>query len=426
MSAVRLVTYTTRYRGGGPLQPRAAATVAEGLSGNVRLVRTETKRAFVQALQSVPAGGRSELHFVGHSGMYGPMFHTSARPEQLSPHEWRSLTLPFADDGRALFHACRTARWFAPFFADRFGVPTAGHHLYTTYSRRPDRYLPPRSTGPVHVIAQPGLTSHGLRGAIGKRTGWLRPEPLRWFQPRGSDPIAERHAAYDDVAEAYDEAFRDIRVRGPEWDFLSARIPAGAVVLDVGCGTGALLRALQPRLAEGIGVDVSRGMLARARAHGGHRLRYAAIDGPRWPVADHSVDVVVSLLSWRYLDFDPALAEVLRVLKPGGRLLVVDMVTRATRPAELPALLVDRLNGWRHLRRFPRFGAARDALVAHPAWSSMLQRHPIRAEHELAWFFGSRFPGRSVHTLDRGRTTRMLAFDSGPVHAVELPPLRYP
>ena len=67
-------------------------------------------------------GGRTlaELHFVGHSGMYGPMFGSTAWPEQFSPHEWRTFPLPWAVGAEAYFHACRTGRWFAPFFARIF------------------------------------------------------------------------------------------------------------------------------------------------------------------------------------------------------------------------------------------------------------------------------------------------------------------
>ena len=58
-------------------------------------------------------------------------------PEQFSPHEWRTLDLPFAPDGEAFFHACRSARWFAPFFARTFNVPASGFHWYTTVSLDP-------------------------------------------------------------------------------------------------------------------------------------------------------------------------------------------------------------------------------------------------------------------------------------------------
>lgn len=426
MSEVTWIGYTTRYRGGGALHPRAARTLAEAATGDVRVEAVETKAAFVGALTRLPQGSLHRLHFVGHAGMYGPMFGTVARPEQLSPHEWRTLELPFREGAEASFHACRTARWFAPFFADRFGVPCHGHHLYTTYSRRPDRYRPVRSDGPVHVIGQPGWTSHGLRGAVGKRTGWLRPEPMQRHAPRGGSPSEARHAAYDAVADAYDATFTDIRVRAPEWAWLDRRIPPGLDVVDLGCGTGALLRALAPRLRSGVGLDTSRGMLAHAARRAGPRERYLPLDGPRLPLADRSADLVVSLLSWRYLDWDPVMAEIARVLRPGGRLLVVDMVTRATRWREMPGVLRDGLRARWRARDDEGYRAARQALVGAEAWHTMLGWHPVRAEHELVWYFESRFPGRRCQVLDRGRLHRVLAFDSGPLPDGGVPALRYP
>jgi len=431
--SVRWVGYTTRYRSGGALLQQAARTLAAELreahpGDEVRCEAVETKRAFVDAMGRVGAGQLVDLHFVGHSGMYGPMFGTTALPEQFSPHEWTELSLNFAAGARASFHACRTGRWFSTFFANCFGVACGGNFLYTTFSRRPDRFVPVRSArGPVYVIAQPGRTSHGWWGALGKRAGWLRPEPMRYVQAtsgRGRE-VARRHS-YDPVADAYDRAFADIRVRVPEWAWLQARVPAGASLLDVGCGTGALLRALAPRLARGVGVDASEAMLAHARRRGPSSLSFVGSDGPRLPFPDDHFDVVTSLLSWRYLDWDPMLREVQRVLRPGGRLLVVDMVTRPAALGDLPAIARGRWRIRDAARRYPSFHEDVRALVSLEEWSGMLAHHPIRAEHELRWFFESRFPGTRCETLDVGWTDRVLAFDSGPVSSRWLPPQSFP
>ncbi|HEU0052263.1 MAG TPA: hypothetical protein VFQ39_03755, partial [Longimicrobium sp.] len=125
-----LILYTTLYREGGDKFARAAHTLAEdrrrarpGIS--VEAAAVESKAEVVARFRAAEERGTpiEELHFVGHSGMYGPMFRTRAVPEQFSPHEWRTLRIPFAPGGAAWFHACRTARWFAPFFARTFGVP---------------------------------------------------------------------------------------------------------------------------------------------------------------------------------------------------------------------------------------------------------------------------------------------------------------
>ncbi len=419
---MRLVLYTERYREGGPQLRRAAETLAASRQGEgpVRLEVVDSKRAFVDVVTG--SGPVEELHFVGHSGMYGPMFGSKALPEQFSPHEWRTLAIPFAPGAEAWFHACRTGRWFAPFFARTFGVPTWGHHGYTTFSRAADRYLhaPPEHRGALYVVGQPGWKEAGALGAVGKHLGLTPPRPMQRHLPRPVD------GSYDRVAARYDRAFADIRVRDPEWRWLDARVPAGARVLDVGCGTGSLLRALQPRLAEGLGVDASGAMIGHARRRGGAGLRFEVVDGPRIPAPDDAFDVVTSLLSWRYLDWDPLLLELLRVLRPGGRMLVVDMVARPAALGELPVVAWHGLRARRVLRRFPDFGPARDALVSDPAWAEMLAHNPIRAPHELELFFRSRFPEATVELLDVGRRTAVMAVDTGPVAVDWVAPQSYP
>jgi hypothetical protein len=143
-----LIAYTTHYRGGGRELERAAHTLAAALrkadpATPVRCVATERKARFIAELRAAQQAAEplGALHFFGHSGMYGPMFGTTAYPEQLSPHEWRQLApLPFAPGATATFHACRTARWFTSFFAQTFGVPALGYHGYTTFSLHPTRF----------------------------------------------------------------------------------------------------------------------------------------------------------------------------------------------------------------------------------------------------------------------------------------------
>ncbi len=419
------IGYTTRYREGGAELERAARTLARTRgaarpNGTVRLEAVETKAAFFDAMCGIAARGErlSELHFVGHGGMYGPMFGTRAHPEQLSPHEWRTLELPFADDGEAFFHACRSARHFAPFFARTKGVPAHGYYWYTTFSRHPTyfRWDGPRrrADNPLYLFGCPGRRSHGLSGSLRKYLGVARAETLRRFEPAE----VGHEASYDPVAGLYDEAFADIRVREDEWRWITSHLPpCRPRVLDVGCGNGALLTALEGRIAEGVGVDVSAEMIARAkiRAAAHPHLSFAPIDGPSLPFTDGRFDVVISLMSFRYLDWDPMMAEMRRVLAPGGRILIVDMADKPAGLRDVPRLLRDKAKVWRARRRWREADRALHRLVSDSRWSTMLHENPMRAEHEYRWYLESRFPGREVEVLDVGGRARTLAFDSGPI-----------
>jgi SAM-dependent methyltransferase len=431
------IGYTTLYREGGPKFKRAAQTLAgekhaahPGLP--VRCDAIESKRDFVDAMERVRADGHrlTELHFVGHSGMYGPMFRTTSMPEQFSPHEWRTLRLPFSDQGAAYFHACRTARWFAPFFARTFGVPAHGYHWYTTISARPDAFQwegpAPAPDKPLYVIACAGRKSHGLAGSVLKYAGLARAERMKRFEPR--EP--EGDTSYDAVADLYDQAFADIQVRADELRWIEGHLPSRARVLDIGCGNGALLRQLSSRIASGVGVDRSPRMIALARAQARvtthPQLSFETIDGPGLPFADASFDVIVSLLSFRYLDWDPIMNEIRRVLAPGGRALIVDMVTVPTGLRELPIFARSKVRSVLGQARRPSFKRALDRLVGDPRWQLMLKYNPIRSEHELRWYLESRFPGQKVEPLTVGWNTRVLAFDSGPLQPGWVAPQSYP
>jgi SAM-dependent methyltransferase len=89
-------------------------------------------------------------------------------------------------------------------------------------------------------------------------------------------------------------------------------------VLEVGCGDGRLLAKVERSVVRSlVGVDLSPRMAARARERG---LDVAVAAAERLPLPDASVDTVLSgFYSLRYVQLDRALAEIGRVLRPGGR-----------------------------------------------------------------------------------------------------------
>jgi SAM-dependent methyltransferase len=99
---------------------------------------------------------------------------------------------------------------------------------------------------------------------------------------------------------------------------------AGRRILDAGCGSGLLLAALRDRGATVTGIDKSAGMVEQARRRLGDDadLQVAELGSPL-PLPDGTFDDVTASLVLHYLkDWEPALAELRRVLKPGGRLIV--------------------------------------------------------------------------------------------------------
>lgn len=131
---------------------------------------------------------------------------------------------------------------------------------------------------------------------------------------------------YDRFAEEYSAENEDSLVNAyyerPAMLALAGDV-AGRRILDAGCGSGVLSAALRGRGADVTGVDASAGMLALARRRLGDdvALHVADLSDPL-PFADGAFDDVVAALVLHYLeDWGPTLAELWRVLRPGGRLI---------------------------------------------------------------------------------------------------------
>lgn len=124
----------------------------------------------------------------------------------------------------------------------------------------------------------------------------------------------------------------------------AAAIRAGQRVLDVACGTGILTRTVAERVGEtgaAVGLDVNTGMLAVAARHAAD-IEWREGAAEALPFEDHSFDAVVSQFGLMFFeDQRAAVREMVRVLRPGGRLAVAVWDTLDNTPgyAAMVALL---------------------------------------------------------------------------------------
>ena len=180
---------------------------------------------------------------------------------------------------------------------------------------------------------------HGEAGALARDLVARLPE---------DDPIleADRRLAARVLAERARAASESFRRQGADWDEMRALdLPAAAVeaallrlvpepdagrLLDIGTGTGRVLELLAHHISQGIGVDASKAMLALARSRLARAdLTHCSVrlaDMYRLPLQETSFDIAVLQMVLHYAEDPPGvLAEAARVLRPGGRLLVVDL-----------------------------------------------------------------------------------------------------
>jgi ubiquinone/menaquinone biosynthesis C-methylase UbiE len=208
----------------------------------------------------------------------------------------------------------------------------------------------PRVSRHLKLLAESGLVERQRDGAwvfysltaerdLGRRLIELVGEDdavLAQDQLRLQTLRAERRAR----AEEY------FRANAPDWDrrralpidpepierrLLESLVPhAPKILVDIGTGTGRMLELLGPHVGQAIGIDASRAMLDVARAKleaaGLRQCRLRQGDMARLPLADESADLATLHQVLHFAERPaPVIAEAARILKPGGRLAVVDL-----------------------------------------------------------------------------------------------------
>jgi ubiquinone/menaquinone biosynthesis C-methylase UbiE len=135
---------------------------------------------------------------------------------------------------------------------------------------------------------------------------------------------------FNSWSETYERSFMQWLLFDRVHQGVLKRIPADFVptnILDIGCGTGRLLRRMHLRWpsASLVGVDVAEGMVAQARAQTGYATIHQA-PAEHLPLEDKSVDLVTSTISFHHWsDQAQDVREAVRVLRRGGLFILADM-----------------------------------------------------------------------------------------------------
>ena len=172
---------------------------------------------------------------------------------------------------------------------------------------------PDVTNGYLDLLADESTDEAEVEKNVEKNTGWIQ---AAWTSPIGS-------LLYDNSQALSRRLFTFWR-QPTEW----LAIPPGGVALDVGSGPGNVTASLAEAAGPdglAVGVDISVPMLTRAvRAQSGPNTVFVRADAQRLPLRDATVDAVVSIAALQLVpDPSEALAEMSRVLRPGGRLAVM-------------------------------------------------------------------------------------------------------
>ena len=140
--------------------------------------------------------------------------------------------------------------------------------------------------------------------------------------------MAHAHRHMDDVAHHYEETIPSHvqeHYLQKRLNFITQRLNGGSII-DVGCGTGLLAGKLRSLGHQAFGVDESFGMLKKCLAH--NHISCAHGDSARLPLKSNSVDAAICIAAMHHVvgraEIQNTLREMLRVVKPGGWVLVWD------------------------------------------------------------------------------------------------------
>ncbi|MDR1239350.1 MAG: class I SAM-dependent methyltransferase [Treponema sp.] len=218
--------------------------------------------------------------------------------------------------------------------------------------------------------------------------------------------------SYDAVARDYAAVFDDIELRIFEWPWirkLVARFRPRSI-LDLGCGNGYLSRALGGMAPEIYALEPSPVMcsIARKNLGGAVILRQGAAES--MPFGDRGFDMVISLLSFRYMVWDRALDEIHRVLKNDGVFILVDLFAGSFNPRYLHKYAVSWAAAGIQYAGNREYYKKLRILTGSENWRLMLREHPKRAVEDAQKALAEKFHIQGIKLLSAALKGSMVGF----------------
>jgi len=190
--------------------------------------------------------------------------------------------------------------------------------------------------------------------------------------------------------------------------WLLGQLPHHATDLaEVGCGSGALTALLAPIASRLRAIDLSPAMLelARTRCVQWSHIAFEQVDANTWDPEPQSLDAIVSVATLHHLDPGVVLPRWVAALRPGGMLLVLDVLTRrglSHLPVNALAALSSRWLRWHRTGRLREDPRVSDAWEAHARFDRLptiggaqeMARAYVpgaRVRHHLLWRYSIQY-----------------------------------
>lgn len=197
---------------------------------------------------------------------------------------------------------------------------------------------------------------------------------------------------YRSIARWYDKLFEPIN-RGLRVLGLRLFLPKkGMAILDVGCGTGLHLDLYRKYQCAMYGIDPSPSMLEIARERLGDAAKLHLGDASDMPYEDHSFDLVMAMLALH--EMNPAtracvVQEMKRVLKPDGRILLIDFHPGPIRPLQgwltkLIILVSEIAAGREHFKNYRQFMSIKGLLPLITEYDLAIEKQRVVSGGALA------------------------------------------